>query len=136
MPVGRRTWAVVLGAVLLPIAGCSSDLAEFLERGEIWRTQGPDDYTWTLEVSEPVFGRKSAEITVRDGRAIDVRGDLGNTSPTTVDELIDHLIRSADADSIRVRWADLGYPSRVRIDHSGTTIDDEVTYRVLSFRVE
>ena len=135
--MSRRTWTVVLcGAMLTSIgAACASDLAEFMERDEIWRTQGPDDYTWTLEASEPVFGPKSAEITVRDGRAIDVRGDLGNDTPTTVDELIGYLVRSADADSIRVRWADLGYPSTIRIDHSDA-IDDEVTYRVLSFRVD
>lgn len=132
----RKVQMAIACALLLTClaTSCASDLAEFLDRKEVWRTQGPEDYTWTLEASEPVFGPRRAVIRVRDSLPVHVRGDVSSGTPTTVEALIDYLVRSADANSITVRWDDLGYPSTIRIDHSDA-IDDEVNYRVLSFRV-
>jgi hypothetical protein len=133
--VRKAQTAIACASLLICLTSCASDLAEFLDRKEVWRTQGPEDYTWTLEASEPVFGPRRVQIRVRDSLPVNVQGDVSNDTPTTVEELIDHLVRSADANSITVRWSDLGYPSSIRIDH-GDAIDDEVSYRVLSFHVD
>jgi hypothetical protein len=115
---------------------CTSDGAEYLERLETWRNEGPADYTWTLEASEPVLGPRQAEIRVRNGHAVAIDGDVLNGAPVTVEELIVYLTRVADrARSLTVEWDELGYPRRIGIDHSDA-IDDEVRYRVLAFRVD
>jgi hypothetical protein len=51
----------------------------------------------------------------------------------TVEALFVLLIDDAgDAISVDVRWSEAGYPSRIRIDHSGS-IDDEVIFNVIRF---
>ena len=57
----RCSMRVVVSAMLCAALmwGCSS-LGEYVERADAWRSQGIENYVWTLEVSEPVFGPRRA----------------------------------------------------------------------------
>jgi Family of unknown function (DUF6174) len=143
MGVTRGRWLVagVLSACVLP--GCSSsDLADYVEHADAWRSHGIDSYVWTLEVSEPVFGPKWTTVRVEHarplramagGERVPIVDGSANDVPATVDALFELLIRDADrAISVDVRWAETGYPSRIAVDYSDA-IDDEVTFKVIRF---
>ena len=131
-------WTTTIGvlAVAVSALACSAERDEYLERLGTWRSDGPHDYTWTLEATEPVFGPKQAEIRVRNGRAVAIEGDVAPGAPVTVEGLLVYLITAEDdANSVHVVWDGSGYPAQVGIDHSDA-IDDEVRYRVLAFTAD
>ena len=131
----------MLAATFLP--GCSSsDLADYVEHADAWRSDGIESYVWTLEVSEPVFGPKWTRVRVKYGRPVRATADgepvpvvdgSADDVPATVDALFELLIRDADrAISVDVRWAEAGYPLWIAFDYSDA-IDDEVTFKVIRF---
>ena len=134
---------VVVSAMLFAAVmwGCSS-LGEYVERADTWRSQGIENYVWTLEVSEPVFGPRRATVSVVDGQPLQATVDgervpivdgSADNIPATVEALFVLLIRDADrATSADVRWGEAGYPSRIRFDYSDA-IDDEVSFKVVRF---
>ena len=134
---------VVVSAMLCAALmwGCSS-LGEYVERADAWRSQGIENYVWTLEVSEPVFGPRRATVRVAhgqpvratvDGESVPIVDGSADNMPATVDALFVLLIRDADrATSVDVRWDETGYPSRIRFDYSDA-IDDEVSFKVVRF---
>ena len=134
---------VIVSAMLSAavMGGCSS-LGGYVERADTWRSQGIEDYVWTLEVSEPVFGSRRATVRVVhgqpvratvDGERVPIVDGYADNMPATVDALFLLLIRGADqASSVDVRWGEAGYPSRIRFDYSDA-IDDEVSFKVVRF---
>ena len=134
---------LVVSAVLFAtgIWGCSS-LGEYVERADAWRSQGIENYVWTLEVSEPVFGPRRTTVRVVDGQPVRATVDgervpivdgSADDMPATIDALFVLLIRDADrATSVHVQWGQAGYPSRIRFDYSDA-IDNEVSFKVVRF---
>jgi hypothetical protein len=134
--------ACVLAACTSSPGTTSSD--DFEERLATWRAAEPQQYSWTLEWSEPVLGPRRTRIFVRDGvavravsdgRELQIRGGEVNHAPATVEALIEFLVRYADgAARLDVRWAEDGYPSRIFIDHTEAAVDDEAIFTVVRFQ--
>jgi hypothetical protein len=137
----RRVTLVVCSCLLTLGGGaaCSRDLSEIRERQAAWAEAGIEDYTWSLTVSEPVFGPRRIDVTVKhgdpqrivlDGQAVPL--DRADDLPLTIDDLYSRLLDTAEsAVSLEVTWnADPAYPSLIQIDESDA-LDDELTYEVL-----
>jgi hypothetical protein len=125
------------------LVACTTAGDAYQERLDAWRAANVTSYVWTLEASEPVFGPHQVSVRVRDGepvravangKRVPIEGNEVRGVPVTVDALIQWLVRYADsAKSVQVRWNEhVGYPALISLDHSDA-IDDEVTFRVVSF---
>jgi hypothetical protein len=108
----------------------------------------PEDYAYTLavtcfcpdaglpvrvtvkggEVAEAVYAQKGAGV------------DRGEAAPEyrelTINDIIDELNASAEAESVRVEWPDgQDYPSTVSIDQSSRIADEEIGYTISEVEV-
>jgi Family of unknown function (DUF6174) len=143
-PVGWAALMLASGLLLLVgSAGCTRDLSEIRERQAAWAEAGIEDYSWSLTVSEPVFGPRRLDVKVEHGEpqrvmldGQEVPRDQADNLPLTVDDLYTRLLDTAgSAVSLEVIWnADPAYPSRIQIDESDA-LDDELTYEVLQLEL-
>jgi len=136
------------GALLLlglAVAGCEGPTAPgdrdlLSEARARWRAQNQDSYS--VELSRSCFcllGGRSMRLTVKGGAVVAAEfTDSGSpvdeallTYIPTVPDLFD-LIQDALDRRAASFWAEydpsFGYPTRIEIDYSATTADDEVAY--------
>lgn len=118
-------------------------LTELAAQREIWRSADISSYTMTVQIDCfcPEEYRGPFDVTVVDGvvEAVTWKGspvsEMVDRSLLTVEGLFDRIEASANADSITVAYAPLGYPSAIQIDPLRNTMDEELGVRVLEFTV-
>lgn len=113
-----------------------SAVRELKKARAAWRGLGIRDYRMTVRRGCFCIGPFQNRITVRDGKPAGLSGGLWY-GPRTVPgmfKIIDEAIVRRVAD-IDVRYDNrLGYPAEVSIDYIALAVDDEITYRITSFR--
>lgn len=119
-----------------PVAGIPGDVAR---QRQVWNGQGLDDYRFAYARTCFCLNRGTVQITVRDGRVVDVlRIDGGDPVPPeswaeypTVDALFDRIAQArAAGEFTEVTFhPTLGYPVEATI---GTLANDAGTRHTLS----
>ncbi|WP_420454636.1 DUF6174 domain-containing protein [Rubrivirga sp.] len=147
-----RAFPLVL---LLVAAGCDSDSvggdvdlsadaevtsAEDLARARAeWADAGPDRYRMSYEVL-CFCPPNTVEVLVEDGRVVASSATSYETEPLGVLGLYDVALDAyaAGAASVTVRVTERGppVPVQVSIDYDEGLADEEIGYRVVSFRAE
>ncbi len=138
------------GVVDLSVVSFTPDVAlsaetildDLAARRADWAAAGIDDYEMVVQVDCfcPEEYRGPFEVTVVDG---EVAAATWNGEPAaefvdrrffTVDGLFDVIEGHAYADEIDVDYAPEGFPTRISVDPSRTTMDEELGVRILEFR--
>ena len=116
-------------------------LAELAARRADWAAAGIDMYEMVVQVDCfcPEEYRGPFDVTVVDGAVVTAtwKGepipDVAERRFFTVEDLFETIEGHAYADEIDVEYAPEGYPTRIAVDPSRMTMDEELGIRILEF---
>jgi hypothetical protein len=126
-------------AVAVVVAACGRATESGLVAAEEkWSATETDDYNLDMEISCFCGLTGSYEVSVREGQVAEIlylmdgtwtEAPEGITPPTewfTVEGLFEVVRENLDADKIRVRYGEQGYPTSIDLDVSTEESDDDL----------